>query len=374
MQNIGVMGGKWTLPQEFPATVNGNSGDMIHTMAPLSILTNSVYSTDPRVKLSGARNFRGLVNDHGSHLVLVLANVLRNGVLDGSNYAKLQHALEQYTKPIVVFGLGMQAASTDLDAVSLPQEAVELMQFLSSRSEALGVRGPFTKQVLEEICGVKNAYVTGCPSLYARPAAIRELREGLRDGAHLRGRFSFNVTNLARPDERTLLTRGIQYDGYLIEPVSRIAYEYHLALQGSDQATLPYYFKSMLPDSQYGLSERRVQEFYRHNLRLFRQPEPWLDFNRDYVSWSYGTRFHVNMATLLAGRPALWLTHDSRTEELARFMHLPHAPLNQVAGEHPTTVAQSIDYDDFFDHVNGLFENFSEYLKINGLDGLKAPL
>lgn len=177
MSPIGVMGGKWTLPYEFPLTVAGNSGDLIHTMAPLNILPEAIYSTDPLIGISGAGSFRPFVNDHASHLVVVLANTLRSGVDNGAKYKRLQHALEQYSKPIVVFGLGVQAASTRLEDVSLPDEAIELMQFLSSKTNALGVRGPFTKLVLEELCSVTNAYVTGCPSLFARPEGIRALYE-----------------------------------------------------------------------------------------------------------------------------------------------------------------------------------------------------
>nr|BFE86330.1 hypothetical protein GCM10020093_089310 [Planobispora longispora] len=32
-----------------------------------------------------------------------------------------------------------------------------------------------------------------------------------------------------------------------------------------------------------------------------------------------------------------------------------------------------IDYDDFFDHVGGLFDNFNEYLAVNGLPAVERP-
>lgn len=344
-------------------------------MAPLEILPGAMYSTDPRIKISGAGSFPPFVNDHASHLVLVLANILRSGKEDGSNYRRLQTALEAYKKPIVVFGLGVQAPSTRLEDVSLPDEAISLMQFLSSRANAIGVRGPFTKRVLEELCGVTNVFVTGCPSLYARPEGIRALYEQVTQGSTPTvGRHSFNVTNLARPTERMLLARGILYDGYLIEPVSKVGYDYHVALNNGSEAELPYYFRQMIPDGRYALTADRVANFYRDRFHTFRTTSPWFDFNRQFVSWSYGTRFHVNMATLLAGKPALWLTHDSRTEELTEFMHLPHLPLDAAANLAPEEMLEQTNYDDFFDHVNGLFDNFSEYLQANGLPGIAKPL
>lgn len=367
---IAVVGGKWDLPHEFPEEVNGNSGDMIHTMAPLRILPNAVHQSDPMFRLSGARNFRRYINKHSSHVALVLANVLRSELPDGSPYSRLLNSLKKYEKPIVVFGLGVQSESMDLDSISLPPEATELMQFLSSKCELLGVRGPFTKKVLEELCGVQNAYVTGCPSLYARPEGIRSLRELWMGGVNEPGRHGVSVTNLQRPGERDLLVEAIRSGAYLLEPVSRSGFIYHKKLQAGASPELPYYFNGILNERASDIDELRVQEFYRNNFKIFRDAGSWIDFNRHHVSWSYGTRFHVNMATLLSGRPALWVTHDSRTQEMAEFMHLPNLPLSEVSGLTADRVRSRLDLTDFFDNITDLFDNFSHYLTANGLPGL----
>ncbi len=378
MQTVGVMGGKWHMPLSYPGEIEGNAGDMIHTMAPLEILSGSVYSSDPMFKLSGARTFRQFVNDRGTHLVIVLANILRNGREDGASYARLQNALEKYNKPIVVFGLGMQSATTNIEDVWLPREAVELMQFLSSRAPLLGVRGEFTKRVLVELCGVKNAFVTGCPSLYSRPTAIRDLWEMHKEGGtrfdRLRGVASANVTNLARESERRILASAIRSNHYLVEPVSRVGYEYHVALQRGEDAELPYYFKAMLKDRSYGLSRKSVEYYYRSNYRYFRHTAPWLEFNSEFCSWSYGSRFHVNMATLLSGRPALWLTHDARTVELTSFMGLPNYDLESASELSESELYREMNLDLLFDKIPWLFQNFSTYLSENGLNGVASPI
>ena len=378
MSPVGVMGGKWKLPLSFPAEVNGNSGDLIHTMAPLKIIPGSVHAHDDRVQLTGAGSFRKFVNDQASHLIIVLANTLRNNADDGPRYARFQRTLEQYEKPIVVFGLGMQAESSDLSKVNLPDEAIDLMQFLSSRSELLGVRGEFTKTVLKEICGVDNAFVTGCPSLYSGFQGLRDLHDQyLKGPTNLkarRGRPAVSITQIKRESEKVVLANAIRSGTYLIEPVSKFGYQYHVALQNGEVGEIPYYFKSMLKDNSYGLTYGAVEEFYKNNYRYFRQSDPWLEFNSEYVSWSYGTRFHVNMATLLAGKPALWLTHDSRTREMAEFMHLPSANLDLVANKHPEEILDFLNMDDFFNNLPNLYANFSEYLVSNGLPGVKCPI
>lgn len=189
-------------------------------------------------------------------------------------------------------------------------------------------------------------------------------------GVNEPGRHGVSVTNLQRPGERDLLVEAIRSGAYLLEPVSRSGFVYHKKLQAGASPELPYYFNGILNERASDIDELRVQEFYRNNFKIFRDAGSWIDFNRHHVSWSYGTRFHVNMATLLSGRPALWVTHDSRTQEMAEFMHLPNLPLSEVSGLTADRVRSRLDLTDFFDNIADLFDNFSHYSTANGLPGL----
>jgi hypothetical protein len=66
-----------------------------------------------------------------------------------------------------------------------------------------------------------------------------------------------------------------------------------------------------------------IKNYFETRYQLFRTTREWYRFNKEFLSFSYGTRFHVNMAALISGKPAIWFTHDERTKELTEFMHLP---------------------------------------------------
>ncbi|MBA1739633.1 polysaccharide pyruvyl transferase family protein, partial [Escherichia coli] len=90
-------------------------------------------------------------------------------------YKRLLDSLKQYDVPIIVFGLGIQSSSRDINKAELCKEAIELLEFLSLKSTLLGVRGEFTKQVIEKCTNINNVFVTGCPSLFSDPEALRDL-------------------------------------------------------------------------------------------------------------------------------------------------------------------------------------------------------
>lgn len=359
---IGVMGCVRDLPQEFPLGFAENAGNMIHGNAPFEMFPNAaVHSTDKAaISVSGSRNFVDFVNTRCSHLVLTMANTLRLGEEDGSRFARLQKFLETIEKPVIVFGLGVQSQSDDLTGATLPDEAISLMQHLSSRAVALGVRGAMTKTVLEDICGVQNAFVAGCPSLFSRPDQLAKVAKNLSDPC---GRPAFNGTKYHVPEEKSLLHQAVSSGFYIVEPVNKFNHEYFVNVsKGDDSAEAPYFLRS---HEKFVAGE--LPGFFRENYRLFRNVKTWYDFNAESVSHTYGTRFHVNMASILSGKPALWITHDARTRELVDFLHLPSLTREQCLEMEPEQIIKSINYDDFFTHIRGLFENFNDYLDMNGL-------
>ncbi len=98
--------------------------------------------------------------------------------------------------------------------------------------------------------------------------------------------------------------------------------------------------------------------------------QDWLEFMRTNVSFSYGTRFHVNMAALLAGRPAMWITHDTRTQELVEYFKLPHMNLKHASVRIPHDIGNAIDLTPFFDNYDTVSKRFNEFLEIAGLPKL----
>lgn len=362
---IGVMGCLLRLPNEFPFPMAENSGNMVHANAPIRMFENTFYIKDQKYNSLGFKNFSEFVNTKCSHLIITMANTLQLGDTDGTKYKRLLDFLISIKKPVVVFGLGIQAKTVDMEEVSLPAEAIDLIRYLSSKATYLGVRGNSTKMVLERLCGVTNAYVTGCPSIFSNRDAFSKLRSNLN---FENGFPAFSGTRYFEQEENTLFANAIKHDHWLIEPVNRFNHSYQLkAIVNTDTYDdLPYFLKRHVPSKKYA-PDNAIRQYFRSRYRLFRNVDDWYQFNSESVSYSYGTRFHVNMATLVSGKPALWLTHDARTRELVEFMNLPHIDVESPALLDTGSIKNLISYENFLDNLGSLHRNFNHYLEANGL-------
>ena len=67
--------------------------------------------------------------------------------------------------------------------------------------------------------------------------------------------------------------------------------------------------------------------------------------------------------------PALWITHDSRTAELVKSLHLPHITQETFSEvQSPQQLIEYISYTDFFKNYPNLFKNYIEYLTENHIN------
>ncbi len=70
-----------------------------------------------------------------------------------------------------------------------------------------------------------------------------------------------------------------------------------------------------------------VERSYR--LDSFYDINSWVHHTRNF-DFSIGTRVHGSILSLQFEQPSLLITHDSRTDELANTMALPHLRLNEA--------------------------------------------
>lgn len=366
---IGVCGCLTYLPDLFPIDFSENSGNMVHANAPLQIFENTVHIKDLSYINFGYENFVSFVNQKCSHVVITLANTLGIDNPDGSKYLKTIDFLNKIEKPLVVFGLGIQAKGLDFDSATLPSEAIESVRLLSKKSKLLGVRGRSTKAVLERICGVSNVFVTGCPSVFSDIKQTYEIPNNIKNPI---GVPAFSGTRYFENEENLLLKQSVQSGHWLVETVNKFNHEFWIkVMQGSVSISdAPYFMKRFLTTNSIKEFEK-LQRHFEVRYRLFRTTRDWYRFNKDFVSFSYGTRFHANMAALICGKPAVWLTHDERTRELTEFMHLPSVDIKDAQELDFCAPPKKDLYDDFFDHYPKLIDNFNEYLGTNDLPLLK---
>ena len=360
--SIGVMGCNIDLPSSFPKDFNDNAGNMVHANAPFGMFQDCHHST----KTPGFANF---VNESCSHIILALANSVRLGEEEHGRHHSLMKFLSQTEKPVVVFGLGAQGSSEeDLETEGLPDATIKFLQFLDEKAVVIGVRGEFTKRVLEECAGVKKAFVTGCPSLFSRQDLVRRLRA---NNTAAEARPAYAGTAFYKPLEKEMMAKAIKGCTYYIEPWNKRIHAFHEELQQKSvlEEDLPYFIRSI--KSKYSIESHMIESYFKNNYRLFRDLPTWLRFLEENVSFTYGTRFHVNMASYLSGRPAMWITHDTRTQEMVDYFKLPYMRLQDASQRLPNEIGASINLEPFYENYDNVTRRFNEFLDIANLPKLQ---
>lgn len=367
---IAVMGCKPTMPDAFPLAMRENAGNMVHANAPFELFDDVVFHQDPRFA-SDPDSFRTYVTQECTHLIITSANTLRLGNPDPTAYIGLLRFLRSYEGfPVVIFGLGAQAARQEFPADGFPPEAIELMKYLGDHTPAIGVRGEYTAAVFEHYAGVTNTFVTGCPSFFSRPQAFDQLALSLAENRD--GRASYSGTTYRNDLERRMLVRAIREDLHLVESSSKALTRYADGLQrGLKRPAVPTPLKPVVESGE--LTRARVEEYFASRFHLFRDVRAWYRFNADCVGFAYGTRFHGAMAALLSGVPALWVTHDSRTEEFTHYLRLPAIPLDEAARLDAAALRSRIDYAPMYQALPELFTRFNQYLAIHDLPPVQPP-
>ena len=127
-------------------------------------------------------------------------------------------------------------------------------------------------------------------------------------------------------------------------------------------------FVRAFPD--ISVSKEQLSSFMKTNAHMFFNYQEWCDYlTKNEITFSYGSRFHGNMCSLRNGVPALWITHDSRTSELVKTLHLPSISYDTLAKiKHVEELIEFCDYEDFNRNYKKMTQNYIAFLEENGLN------
>ncbi|MDB5380652.1 MAG: hypothetical protein JWO26_284 [Rhodospirillales bacterium] len=251
-----------------------------------------------------------------------------NFLYSGFDLGDLARRLEATGLPLLVLGLGAQAFK-DIGEVKLKPGTERLLHLFRERCRRIMLRGRHTAAVLERH-GVQNFEVLGCPSNFINPnpalgagIAARLAERPLNSVAFAPTFYPYNVAI-----ERALLDEiGMDRLAEIVaqDPLAAIA-----VARGDTTS----------PESAAWLAERAgflskatpaEREALCGRMRAYFSAEAWLE-SYQRVDAVIGTRIHGAALGWQAGRAALVVSYDLRTEELAETMGLP---LVKTAGLKP---------------------------------------
>ena len=100
---------------------------------------------------------------------------------------------------------------------------------------------------------------------------------------------------------------------------------------------------------------------------IFFDPAVWFAQMREF-DFLIGTRIHGSVAAIQGGCPALTLVHDSRTQELCEYFHLPFIKLTDFnASRSPQYYAEMCDFQNFQATYAARLSNYVDFLNENEL-------
>ena len=269
-------------------------------------------------------------------LVFPAANHLRAN----ADWSGLNSYLERCGLPLVVLGLGAQlpkqAQPEARKAILQNPHVRRLADILRERAPLITVRGAQSAELCFDL-GL-DVVTLGCPSglINPDPQLGRSINSQIKRIAEATTTPSFALAAAAPFEirdeaglvdvERKLITWLGQYSGIYVQQ-SGGAVSLRMA-NGRWFDLAPTARKSF----ETILWQGDAVEFWAliaRAGRVFTSTPDWIS-EMEGLDFSIGTRLHGNMAAIAAGRPAVLISHDGRTGELAKTMHLPHLSIKDL--------------------------------------------
>lgn len=341
---------------------SGNLGNFAFWRGARLMLGGAVRSIAARVPLDA---------DIGA-LLIPAANWLASG----SDFGWLADVVEAADVPTVMVGLGAQAA----DSGRMPELSAGTLRLLAAverRSPFIAVRGEFTRQVCAHH-GIHKVRVLGCPSLFLNsdralgetiaarwPQPCRRLAShgfSERARADLAERLLFAMVT-ARDDAQFIVQAPRALLGALLSPAQ---------LTAADRQALARHAARIAPDRDIGQFLGSVR---RHG-HLPASIDAWLGHLSGF-SHTINTRIHGTLLSLAAGVPAICLSHDSRTQELATTMQAPQLAADALASSpSPEELFAQLHFDAqvFDEQRTQLARGYVELLRAAGMTPSAAAL
>lgn len=297
------------------------------------------------------------INEEYDAYICPLADAFRNDFID--KLERYEKFFRQLTIPCYEIGCGLKAPYEP--QVSEPKTFDKAVKgFVSAvleKSALIGLRGEITGDYLRHL-GFRegNDYsVIGCPSLYIGGGALTQRPFTLSKETAI----SFNLAADAPHNVMAFAVR--EMDAYI---------NHYLVEQNIGEARLLFFgtpFGANKSNNQLlprDISHPLLQE---NRYKFFVNAPTWINFLKT-VDLSVGCKLHGNIAAIIAGTPAIFVTLDSRMREITAYHALPAIPYMEVGEEtRIQDLLEQLDMRAYMDRHSQNFQNFVGFLNRNGL-------
>ena len=299
------------------------------------------------------------INENYECLVLPFANAFRvNFIYELEAVTKL---VEQLKIPCIIVGGGAPAGlNKDVNSPELDAAVTKLMKAVLKKSNKVGLRGEFTAEYLKKLGfqAERDFTVIGCPSMYMfgkeLPAMeVKELTE--KSNVSMNSKISLPQKFHDFMYRSSLQLPNYNYVPQVIEEIGQMymGKRYPAGFVNNIPEHFPVNFADPVYQSGKGIT--------------FTNMPSWLEYLRN-KDFSFGSRIHGNIASILAGTPCFIVVSDKRIMELVDFHHIPHLLMKDL--KKSTNIFDLHEKADFSairkDHEKH-FMHYLDFLRENGL-------
>lgn len=304
------------------------------------------------------------INDSFDLIAIPAANFLHANF----DFGHLADVLEGSTLPVLLAGLGAQHPDNRSMPTAIPEGTWRFVRAAAERATSIGVRGDYTAELLHNN-GIRNVRVVGCPSLYTSLKPATRIRQPDVDGKF---RVVVNgsrnvVSHSGNPEAATRAERALM----------RLAIEhaYPFVYQNETEEMEVVTRSSAFSERRalqtvanfHGVDPGSLEQHLLEHGKVFFDVDEWISWIADF-DFSLGTRFHGNLAALLAGVPALILVHDSRTRELCNYAGIPHVAVEDIDEVDARALYERCCFETYEQRYNITFWNYVDFLNENRVE------
>jgi polysaccharide pyruvyl transferase len=337
------------------AKTGGNTGNQVIARGLLDRIVYDDISWDHRIDPKE-------VHERFDMIVVAAANFL----FPKFDFGGMTDYIERADLPVAIVGLGAQSNNYDPN-ISLMPGTERFVKVIAERAVSIGVRGPYTQDVLARR-GVFNVTVTGCPSYYM----------GGPDGMKINRRPFDEIKRLSINASRDVIVHSFDKDKMrrLVQEIYGlgIAWKADFIAQSEQseirladrQARTEEALKEISTFLTGIAPEADVRSWATDHVRVFFDVDDWLTAIGTY-DFVFGSRFHGCMVALQRGVAALVICHDTRTEDMCRFLGLPFVSIIDLDRIEPKSIYDRIDFAAVTRRYHQLYPRYLEFLTRNNL-------
>lgn len=233
----------------------------------------------------------------------------------------------------------------------IEKEIASFMEAVYMSGGELGLRGYYTKEVLDVVDPHNSAEVTGCPSLFQNG---RDLRINKHDVDYNRFKCILNGGEFCYKNYLTSNSVFMDQDTFS-------DYFYNNSIYERESESVLWEFLH-----QYGYENTAL--LVNKRVEMCMDVPEWGRFlERLGFSFSFGSRIHGNIISLLKGIPAVVYPIDSRTKEMSDYYNIPTTSSKPQNLKDIYKIYLETSFDDFNRNYSSLYDRFEEFVVKNGL-------